>query len=149
MSLDKPLVMIRCLNKLWYSLSCILYVSVFCERAKLYRFDANTKEWKERGVGEIKVLRHAERGTYRLLLRREQVYKIVLNLLLTSDLEFLPLQTSDKAWMWAGMNYAEEPYGVEQLAVRFKSSDLAKQFKQVVDEAQECLREKQNQSQGD
>nr|CAD7394596.1 unnamed protein product [Timema cristinae] len=46
---------------------------VFCQRAKLYRYDANTKEWKERGVGEMKILHHPTNHTFRLLLRREQV----------------------------------------------------------------------------
>ncbi len=29
--------------------------AVFKQRCKLYRFDNNTKEWKEKGTGEIKV----------------------------------------------------------------------------------------------
>lgn len=33
---------------------------LFNERAKLFRFDANTKEWKERGVGQMKVLHHPQ-----------------------------------------------------------------------------------------
>ena len=46
---------------------------LFKHRAKVYRYDADNKEWKERGVGDIKILYHATRGTYRVLLRRDQV----------------------------------------------------------------------------
>lgn len=33
---------------------------LFNERAKLFRFDASTKEWKERGIGQMKVLHHPQ-----------------------------------------------------------------------------------------
>lgn len=117
---------------------------VFCHRAKLYRYDNTTKEWKERGVGEMKILYHAGHDSYRLLLRREQVHKVVCNFLLTPDVEFHPLSTSDQAWMWAGMNYAEQEPCAEQLAVKFKSSDLARQFKVHIDKIQQELYEKRN-----
>ncbi|XP_012059721.1 PREDICTED: E3 SUMO-protein ligase RanBP2-like [Atta cephalotes] len=115
---------------------------VFCQRAKLYRYDNATKEWKERGVGEMKILHHVGHGSYRLLLRREQVHKVVCNFLITPDVEFHPLSTSNQAWMWAGMNYAEQEPCAEQLAVKFKSPDLARQFKAHVDNIQQELREK-------
>lgn len=31
---------------------------LFCHRAKLYRFDSASQQWKERGIGNIKVLKH-------------------------------------------------------------------------------------------
>jgi E3 SUMO-protein ligase RanBP2 len=117
---------------------------VFSNRAKLYRYDNATKEWKERGVGEMKILYHAGQGSYRLLLRREQVHKVVCNFLITSDVEFRPLSTSTQAWMWAGINYAEQEPCAEQLAVKFKSPDLAQQFKTHIDKIQQELREKKN-----
>ena len=33
---------------------------LFCQRAKLYRF--TDKQWKERGIGEMKLLRNRETG---------------------------------------------------------------------------------------
>jgi len=43
---------------------------IFCHRAKLYRFESSTKEWKEKGVGDIKILHQREKNAYRILLRR-------------------------------------------------------------------------------
>ncbi|XP_063976439.1 E3 SUMO-protein ligase RanBP2-like [Diachasmimorpha longicaudata] len=113
---------------------------IFGQRAKLYRYESELKEWKERGTGEMKVLHHAGQGTYRLLLRREQVHKVVCNFLITPDLELQPLCTSDRAWVWAGMNFVEETLAVEKLAVKFKNPEIADQFKVVVEKAQEELR---------
>lgn len=110
----------------------------------MYRYSNTEKEWKERGVGEMKILHHAGHGSYRLLLRREQVHKVVCNFLITPDVEFKPLSTSDRAWVWAGMNYADEEPAVEQLAVKFKSSDLAQEFKAHIDKIQHELLEKKN-----
>lgn len=96
----------------------------------------------------MKLLHHVAHGTYRLLLRREQVHKVVCNLLLTPDTEFRALNSSDKAWCWAGMNYAEEEPALEELAIKFKNPDLAVQFKEAIDMAQQALQERQNNSQG-
>lgn len=43
---------------------------IFSHRAKLYRFESSTKEWKERGVGDIKILHDEHKNTFRVLLRR-------------------------------------------------------------------------------
>lgn len=36
-------------------------------------------EWKERGTGEIKLLKHNETGKIRVLMRREKTLKICAN----------------------------------------------------------------------
>ncbi|CAG4963166.1 unnamed protein product [Parnassius apollo] len=114
---------------------------LFGERCKLFRYDEKSREWKERGVGEIKILYHPSRMTYRLLLRRELVHKAVLNMLLFMDLELLPMKNSDRAWTWAGINYAENVAGEQEtLAVRFKSSNIATNFH---DKVVECVRKLQ------
>ncbi|XP_075983228.1 nucleoporin 358 [Anticarsia gemmatalis] len=108
---------------------------IFGERCKLYRYDEKLREWKERGIGEMKVLYHPEKNTYRFLLRREQVHKAVLNMLLHMDLELLPMKNSDRAWTWAGRNFAENTAGEQEtLAVRFKTVALATTFQEKVTE---------------
>ena len=54
---------------------------LFVHRAKLYRKVGS--EWKERGLGNIKILHHTNNDKVRLLMRREQVHKICLNHYLT------------------------------------------------------------------
>ena len=53
--------------------------TMFCQRSKLYRFDLDKNVWKERGVGELKIMRHRNTGQVKLIMRRDQVLKICCN----------------------------------------------------------------------
>lgn len=98
-------------------------------------------QWKERGVGEFKVLYHPSNNSYRLLLRREQIHKLVLNMALTADLQINPMKQNDKAFIWVGQNFAEEQENgeLESLSVRFKNADLATKFNNTVKSCVEKL----------
>jgi E3 SUMO-protein ligase RanBP2 len=87
----------------------------------------------------VKILHHPQNNTYRLLLRREQVHKLVLNQLITGDFSMKLMNTSGKAYLWNGMNYADPEGAAEQLAVRFKNEDLAQSFKVQIDKCLEKL----------
>ena len=123
---------------------------LFCQRAKTFRYDAGTKQWKERGIGDFKILFNPETQRYRLLQRREQVRKIYLrhfdltdfcnliykfesnylffqvhklsiNHYLSANLQFSPMLTSEVAWCWGTHDFSESLEGtLENLAVRFK-----------------------------
>ncbi|XP_016339596.1 E3 SUMO-protein ligase RanBP2-like isoform X2 [Sinocyclocheilus anshuiensis] len=114
---------------------------MFCKRAKLFRFDSESKEWKERGIGSIKILKHKTSGKVRLLMRREQVLKICVNHYITADMALKPNAGSDKSWVWYAMDYADEMPKTEQLAIRFKTADEAALFKVKFEEAQKFLSE--------
>lgn len=121
---------------------------MFCSRAKLYRFESETKEWKERGIGSIKILKHKTSGKVRLLMRREQVLKICANHYITADMALKPNAGSDKSWVWYAMDYADEMPKTEQLAIRFKTADEAALFKSKFEEAQKfSMKSSEQQSQ--
>lgn len=52
---------------------------VFKMRAKLFRYVAETREWKERGTGDVRLLKHKENGKTRLIMRRDQTLKVCAN----------------------------------------------------------------------
>ncbi|XP_014812183.1 PREDICTED: E3 SUMO-protein ligase RanBP2-like isoform X2 [Calidris pugnax] len=112
----------------------------FCNRAKLFRFDAETKEWKERGVGNVKILKHKVSGKFRLLMRRDQVLKICANHYINTDMKLTPNAGSDKSFVWHALDYADELPKPEQLAIRFKTPEEAMLFKSKFEEAQNILK---------
>ena len=114
---------------------------MFSHRAKLYRFVAEDKQWKERGVGDIKLLKNRRSGKIRVLMRRDQVLKICANHQITAEMKLKPNAGSKKSWVWSTMaDFSEQECRAEQLAARFKSEDIAKQFKEKFEECQEMLK---------
>ena len=59
---------------------------LFADRAKLFRFDSNLKQWKERGVGELKVLANRSVGKGRVLMHCDQILKICCNHFITREM---------------------------------------------------------------
>ncbi|KAB1256832.1 E3 SUMO-protein ligase RanBP2 [Camelus dromedarius] len=112
----------------------------FCNRAKLFRFDGGSREWKERGVGNVKILRHKTSGKIRLLMRREQVLKICANHYISPDTALAPMAGSDRSFVWCALDYADESPKPEQLAIRFKTPEEAALFKCKFEEAQSLLK---------
>jgi Ran-binding protein 1 len=51
----------------------------FKMRAKLFKFDRDSREWKERGTGDVRLLKHRENGKTRLVMRRDKTLKVCAN----------------------------------------------------------------------
>jgi hypothetical protein len=48
-------------------------------KSKLYRFDKVGNQWKERGTGTVKLLKHKETAKVRLVMRQAKTLKICAN----------------------------------------------------------------------
>uniref|UniRef100_A0A673LFL6 Ran-specific GTPase-activating protein n=1 Tax=Sinocyclocheilus rhinocerous TaxID=307959 RepID=A0A673LFL6_9TELE len=116
---------------------------LFKMRAKLYRFasENDPPEWKERGTGDVKLLRHSEKGSIRLLMRRDRTLKICANHNIMPLMELKPNAGSDRAWVWnTHADFADEKPKPELLAIRFLNAENAQKFKMKFDECKEEVR---------
>ena len=112
---------------------------LFCERAKLFRFDPNTKQWKERGIGNMTIMKNRQSRKSRLVMRREQVLKLCCNHVILPEMEFNPMSEGGNAWRWfTPCDFSDEEPKPEQLAIRFKKKEQADSFREVVSK---CIQE--------
>ncbi|OMJ15299.1 Ran-specific GTPase-activating protein 1 [Smittium culicis] len=112
--------------------------SIFKMRAKLFRFDSDAKEWKERGTGDVKLLKHKESGKIRILMRRDKTLKICANHYVSAEMELSPNVGSDRSWVWsATADFSEGVAEHQLLAIRFANSENANIFKDAFTDARE------------
>ncbi|PWN94264.1 hypothetical protein FA10DRAFT_264819 [Acaromyces ingoldii] len=111
---------------------------LFKMRAKLFRFDKESKEWKERGTGDVRLLEHKKSGKVRLVMRRDKTLKVCANHYVTSDMKLAPNVGSDRSWVYnVAADVADGEPTAETLAIRFANSDNAEEFKKSFESAQE------------
>lgn len=111
-------------------------------RAKLYRYDSSSKpaEWKERGTGEVKLLKHKTKHTVRVVMRRDKTLKICANHFITPFMELKPNCRNDRAWIWSVLaDYADEQLKPELLAIRFANAENALAWKEAFEKAKRIV----------
>ncbi|KAK9365913.1 hypothetical protein V1509DRAFT_631436 [Lipomyces kononenkoae] len=109
-------------------------------RAKLFRFDKTNEpgEWKERGTGDVRFLKHKESGKVRLVMRRDKTLKTCANHYIMPDLKLSTNVGSDRSWVYSvSVDISEGEPEALTLAIRFANSENANLFKDRFSEAQE------------
>ncbi|KAI1437745.1 hypothetical protein GGR50DRAFT_24322 [Xylaria sp. CBS 124048] len=111
---------------------------VFNMRCKMFRFVQESREWKERGTGPLRLLKHKENGKTRLVMRRDKTLKVCANHYITPEMKIAPMSTSDRAWLWnVGADVSEgEPEAIT-VSVRLANAENAQLFKEAWLKAQE------------
>lgn len=108
-------------------------------RAKLFRFHADTKEWKERGTGDVKFLKHKETLKTRILMRRDKTLKVCANHLISPEYELKANIGSDRSWVYTvTADVSEGEPEAQTLAIRFGNKENADKFKEQFDKAKEA-----------
>jgi len=111
---------------------------VFKMRAKLFKFDRESREWKERGTGDVRLLKHKENGKTRLVMRRDKTLKVCANHYVVPDMKLSPNVGSDRSWVWnAAADVSEGEPEAQTLAIRFANSENANLFKEAFIKAQQ------------
>lgn len=120
---------------------------VYRQRGKLYVFgetllDKGTgnKSWKERGVGEIKLLKHRESNRIRVLMRQEKTLKLLVNHFLDPRIVLTPNVGNEKSWVWVAFDFSEGKLEETTFALRFGTVDFAKEFKAAFEAGQEEMK---------
>lgn len=106
-------------------------------RAKLFRFDGDAKEWKERGTGDVKFLKHKDTKKVRLLMRRDKTLKVCANHIIAPEYVLKPNVGSDRSWVYTcTADVAEGEAGAFTFAIRFGNKENADKFKEEFEKAQ-------------
>lgn len=110
---------------------------LFKMRAKLFRFDPNNSEWKERGTGDVRLLQHKATKKVRVLMRRDKTLKVCANHMITNDMKLQPNIGSDRSWVWkVTADISDGEPQAETLAIRFANAENANNFKTFFEDAQ-------------
>lgn len=118
---------------------------LYSMRSKLFVFgetllDVGTgnKTWRERGIGEVRLLRHREHQRTRILMRQEKTMKVIANHAVDPRITLEPNAGSDRSWVWSAYDFADGDLVETVFALRFADSDIAGGFR---DKFLECQKD--------
>ncbi|EYU29337.1 hypothetical protein ABFS82_05G137500 [Erythranthe guttata] len=114
-------------------------------KAKLYRFDKEGNQWKERGAGTVKLLKHKESAKVRLVMRQNKTLKICANHLVLSTMSVQEHQGNEKSCVWHAADFSDGELKDETFCIRFASVENCKSFKDKIEE----IAESQSKESGD
>mmetsp|Transcript_13863 Transcript_13863/g.41872 ORF Transcript_13863/g.41872 Transcript_13863/m.41872 type:complete len:293 (+) Transcript_13863:87-965(+) len=101
---------------------------LFDYKCKLYRYDGESDQWKERGVGQMKLLRHEENDLVRVLMRQDKTLKIRANHIVMPKTNMQEHSGNEKSAVWSAVDFDGEKQTPEMFCARFASQERAQQF---------------------
>ncbi|XP_059297711.1 ran-binding protein 1 homolog a-like [Lycium ferocissimum] len=112
-------------------------------KAKLYRFDKDGNQWKERGAGTVKLLKHKETGKVRLVMRQSKTLKICANHLVLPTMTVQEHAGNEKSCVWHAPDFADGELKDELFCIRFASIENCKSFMETFQEVAESQKKQE------
>ncbi|KAK9290387.1 hypothetical protein L1049_008556 [Liquidambar formosana] len=113
-------------------------------KAKLYRFDKGGNQWKERGAGSVKLLKHKESGKVRLVMRQSKTLKICANHLVLPTMTVQEHAGNDKSCVWHATDFADGELKDELFCIRFANVENCRSFMDMFQEVAETQGKKED-----
>ncbi|KAI3760392.1 hypothetical protein L1987_50787 [Smallanthus sonchifolius] len=117
--------------------------SILDLKSKLYRFDKDGNQWKERGGGSVKLLKHKETGKVRLVMRQSKTLKICANHLVIASTSVQEHSGNEKSCVWHAADFAEGEVKDELFCIRFGSIENCKKFMETMQEVAESQQDRE------
>ncbi len=110
---------------------------IFKARAKLYRW--REEQWKERGIGDFRILRNKVTGKYRGVLRQDQTLKIRCLFYIHGHglCNLQRLKTAEKSMFWTCADFSEEKLSLDRFCIRLKTDEDVESFTKAFNNALE------------
>ncbi|KAG5054087.1 hypothetical protein JHK85_006597 [Glycine max] len=105
-------------------------------KAKLYRFDKEGNEWKERGGGNVKLLKHKVSEKVRLVMRQSKTLSRSAPIILEHS-------GNEKSCVWHASDFADGELKDELFCIRFPSVENCKAFMKTMQEVAESQGEEE------
>ncbi|CAD8174451.1 unnamed protein product [Paramecium pentaurelia] len=99
-------------------------------KCKLYRF--RNEEWKQRGQGILKFLKHQETKKCRILMRQDATYFIRANHLVSETI--VKSMFHQFGYEWIGQDHSDGETKLEQFSVKLESEEDFDKFYQQYEE---------------
>ena len=106
---------------------------------KSYRFTDG--EWKERGLGPIKLLEHKDTKKVRVLMRRDKTLKICANFYVQQESKVAEHAASEKACVFTTVDCSDgdERPELYNMCIKFGSSEKREAFTEAFEKAQKQM----------
>lgn len=112
-------------------------------KAKLYRFDKEGNQWKERGAGSVKFLKHKKTEKVRLVMRQSKTLKICANHLVIPTMSVQEHAGNEKSCVWHASDFSDGELKDELFCIRFASIENCKKFMETFTEVAESQQGKE------
>lgn len=113
--------------------------TLFKARSKIYIWDKESKEWKERGLGNISVVKEEKTGKIKIVHVQEQTFKLRAFFYVYGEKMCLlkKMETVKNAFCFTCIDYSDDVTkpAIRQFGIRFNKEEEFNKFQEVVEES--------------